>query len=353
MLHIRVHFILLLALAVQAEPLLGASFDCTRASSEVERVVCSDSRVSKLDEDYANQFRSAIANASDPESVRANGRAWLRVVRDACSSAECLVDAYSTRILELQASSHEQSPTGGWVAPSTSVDLTLDSAAERAADMGDESSRTEAGKRGRTQALVDASDAPTQHSGVTQRANPRGLAPIRASSLQVEIESAVWWGILISTLLLLGLAITNRVVVFHDLVDAAWGVGVVIATAAATYIWLRIQPDSEQSAPATLADYVGLGIFIAGALCCMAQTLHFAIRYNRSFAIGIFVGIFKVGASFALAVTSLGLLGRILDGRSSRSQVNIAAMLLALVGVLWFALINGERVVERRNSLVN
>jgi len=352
--HMVVRGILLLAFAAQIEPLCAASFDCTRASNEIERIVCSDSEIGKLDEDYANLFRSTLASAPDPDSLRADGRAWLRDVRDACSDATCLVDAYSARIAELQASRHEETTTGGWVAPSSSVDLTLDSEAAEGADSRNGASGTEARESGPTQAVGHATFTPTTShtTGVTQRTNPPELNPTRASALRVEIESAVLWGILISTLVLLGLAVTNRVVIFHDLVDAAWGVGMVMATAAATYLALRIQPDIEQGTSATVADYVGLGLFIAVALCCMAQTLHFAIKYNRSFAIGMFVGIFKVGAAFALALTSLGLLGRIFDSRSSRGQINSAAMLLALVGVLWFALINGERVVERRNSLV-
>jgi uncharacterized protein YecT (DUF1311 family) len=91
---------LLLAFALLASPVFGAGFDCAKATSRVEKQVCADPALSQLDEALANEYRSALADGDS--SLRASQLAWLKQRRDACKSAECLVQAYKDRIDELR-----------------------------------------------------------------------------------------------------------------------------------------------------------------------------------------------------------------------------------------------------------
>ena len=86
-------------LAFTASPMLyAASFDCSRAASRVELLICQNPKLSALDMDLAATFKVA----SKFEGVREGQAAWLKE-RDLCQSADCLIDAYEGRIDALKA----------------------------------------------------------------------------------------------------------------------------------------------------------------------------------------------------------------------------------------------------------
>lgn len=92
-----------LLLAVMLLPVstaLSASFDCQKASTRVERLICDDGVVGRLDSQLDAAYRIALAVAyptEKPDLVAAQ-KTWLKSVRDPCDSVECLVAAYSDRI---------------------------------------------------------------------------------------------------------------------------------------------------------------------------------------------------------------------------------------------------------------
>ena len=73
----------------------AASFDCTKARSQVEHLVCDTPALSQLDETLATTYRAALSN--DPAS-RQRQLTWLRETRDRCNDAPCLAAAYQTQI---------------------------------------------------------------------------------------------------------------------------------------------------------------------------------------------------------------------------------------------------------------
>lgn len=79
-----------------AGPASAASFDCKKASTAVEKGICSDTKASGLDEQLADTYRQLLRNSPDSglEATRNEQRAWLKV-RDACAQpaaqlASCL-----------------------------------------------------------------------------------------------------------------------------------------------------------------------------------------------------------------------------------------------------------------------
>jgi uncharacterized protein len=46
----------------------AASFDCAKAQSKVEKIICADAELSKLDEDLATAYWLAIRNHTNVES---------------------------------------------------------------------------------------------------------------------------------------------------------------------------------------------------------------------------------------------------------------------------------------------
>ncbi|WP_187673909.1 lysozyme inhibitor LprI family protein [Zestomonas carbonaria] len=80
----------------------AASFDCTKASTLVEKTICTDTQLSKADEQMARLYHKAIGfSAEGDNTIQSEQRRWLRAVRQECKSAknasQCLVDKYSSR----------------------------------------------------------------------------------------------------------------------------------------------------------------------------------------------------------------------------------------------------------------
>ncbi|HEY4250483.1 MAG TPA: lysozyme inhibitor LprI family protein [Roseomonas sp.] len=82
----------------------AASFDCLRASTAVERLICADPRLSQLDDDLALAYRQALARAGDGQSLRSEQREWLRR-RGACVDAACVAEAFTQRLALLRRAS--------------------------------------------------------------------------------------------------------------------------------------------------------------------------------------------------------------------------------------------------------
>jgi hypothetical protein len=81
------------------------SFDCGKATTEVEKTICADARLSKLDTDLAATYRDAMSNPADPtkkRDVRSAQAAWLKS-RNACTDKICIEVMYRTRIAMLAA----------------------------------------------------------------------------------------------------------------------------------------------------------------------------------------------------------------------------------------------------------
>ncbi len=84
--------------------LQAASFDCAKAIIPIEKLICSDEVVSKLDADLAGAYKEAAEKINDKDALKQQQRTWLKEKRNQCSDAGCLIKAYRARIGELTAS---------------------------------------------------------------------------------------------------------------------------------------------------------------------------------------------------------------------------------------------------------
>jgi len=78
----------------------AASFDCNKASSDVEKMICSDHKLSHLD-DYLSQNYKIAMGPDMPEGSKSKIREsqidWLNK-RNACTDAQCIDRMYSKQI---------------------------------------------------------------------------------------------------------------------------------------------------------------------------------------------------------------------------------------------------------------
>lgn len=86
---------LLLGSVVQA-----ASFDCGKASTKVECLICDNPELSKLDEVLAQAFKSVTQDEAHTKTIRNEQVRWIKH-RNYCESSICLKALYKARIQEL------------------------------------------------------------------------------------------------------------------------------------------------------------------------------------------------------------------------------------------------------------
>ena len=83
-------------------PAWAASFDCAKAVTQVEKMICRDAGLSKLDEDLARAYKNALVSATiDKTRVKNEQIIWLKYTRNGCSTIACLAEAYKARLAVL------------------------------------------------------------------------------------------------------------------------------------------------------------------------------------------------------------------------------------------------------------
>ena len=88
----------------------AASFDCGKASTPVEKTICSDERLSNLDSDLGRAYKAALQNSANPANLKAEQKNWV-AQRNRCTDMTCLASAYQARLVALNAP--QQASTSG------------------------------------------------------------------------------------------------------------------------------------------------------------------------------------------------------------------------------------------------
>lgn len=81
----------------QATATQAASFDCTKATSKIEKMICADAELSRLDEEMATQFHQAKKELHNTAWFADQQRLWLKH-RNACNDRSCLAASYRQRL---------------------------------------------------------------------------------------------------------------------------------------------------------------------------------------------------------------------------------------------------------------
>jgi uncharacterized protein len=84
----------------------AASFDCSKATSEVEKLICSDAELCKLDEALMTTYERVLSRTRKKEEMIQSQNQWLENERNECQDAQCIKKAYEIRIKELGLSSY-------------------------------------------------------------------------------------------------------------------------------------------------------------------------------------------------------------------------------------------------------
>lgn len=85
----------------------SASFDCNKATTWVEKTICTNNELSALDEAMAKKYREDVNHAANNEdsdiyknNVILDQKLWLTFQRNTCKDTECLIREYTEHIEE-------------------------------------------------------------------------------------------------------------------------------------------------------------------------------------------------------------------------------------------------------------
>jgi uncharacterized protein len=94
-------FILMITSTAYAES-TSPSFDCAKASSRSEKLICSDPKLSSADAElsklYKNELKDPGANTAYIKKAQLT---WLKEERDVCNDVPCMLQTYNERIIIL------------------------------------------------------------------------------------------------------------------------------------------------------------------------------------------------------------------------------------------------------------
>jgi uncharacterized protein len=78
-----------------------AAIDCSRAKTNADLMICSNSKLAAAQEEMAWSFRQALRRGVDQSLLRDSQRSWYHNERNGCNDAPCLLKAFEERSAEL------------------------------------------------------------------------------------------------------------------------------------------------------------------------------------------------------------------------------------------------------------
>lgn len=88
----------------------AASFNCQKAATSVEKMICGDAELSGLDSAMATSYKKVLASSPHPGTLVEQQKIWLQQ-RNLCAAVDCLRTSYTQRLSELGlASSNAPAP---------------------------------------------------------------------------------------------------------------------------------------------------------------------------------------------------------------------------------------------------
>lgn len=157
-----------LAASLMSAPVVhAASFDCARAGTTVEKLICTHPNLSKLDDELDVAYKHSLKREDVKQQVIESQRQWLRQERNACRTAECLEAAYAKRIKELAVSASfgiaflRPGGTDASSAPPSTAPAQVDRVRINGVDVALSSAPASAGRSQQETPAVSAPVAPT------------------------------------------------------------------------------------------------------------------------------------------------------------------------------------------------
>jgi hypothetical protein len=173
-------------------------------------------------------------------------------------------------------------------------------------------------------------------------------------NLTSEDWNLIWIILFGIFILIIILGMTNRVVIFEDISDFMWTMGIVLIP----LIWIMVlaiitpenTPDSYNIFWTTVEEKVVTVVFGLGTLGSVAMTYLNSIKSN-GIVLGLIIGTSRVIASVIILFMILGLINKFFEEDSPPGALIVVLIVTWVFGFVIKRLINGERVYDRRMAV--
>lgn len=91
----------LLGCLMLASPAQAASFDCAKAQTKVEHLICDNPEISTLDDEMAASYKAALQNQAQAEVTKQTQKMWMKE-RNGCAEENCVKRVYEERLSSLR-----------------------------------------------------------------------------------------------------------------------------------------------------------------------------------------------------------------------------------------------------------
>ena len=313
------------------------------------------------EESYQRDLNAAASQTSEPQQLILESAAILNDDLGQCRDPECIRLAYVNETHRLQAiersefdverlaASTENDPGDHHARP---LDAPIpQSIPEEEASRGQQPEQI----AGNAPTADDTSPPGTETRPSDQPgadAKPSGSDPnatdsgqTRETTILDQLGVLALWGVFGCVLLVLLLAATNQVVVFYDGLDVWWSFAPILSLA---FGYMIARSISSEGAGTSFLEILVLGVAVLLAIASMLINYHNAIRHNKSIFLGLIVGTLKIATATFTVISVAGQLSRLSDPNSTRRQRGDAMFVLAVIGFMWWVLVNGPRVYEKR-----
>lgn len=106
-------YVLIIATALLPAVSNATSFDCKKAALPVEKLICQNADLGRLDDNLTATFKATQKESGDADPLVNDQKQWLKNERNRCRDVTCLMAAYQQRIEALRK----------WNEPSTDTDI--------------------------------------------------------------------------------------------------------------------------------------------------------------------------------------------------------------------------------------
>ncbi|NHN76841.1 DUF1311 domain-containing protein [Azotobacter chroococcum] len=89
--------------SAEAAKAIRPSFDCLKASTAIEGMICGNAELADLDTRLADAYKWLLGVSDDPAVEKREQIAWIRNKRNACKTVDCLIQVYTDRADDLEA----------------------------------------------------------------------------------------------------------------------------------------------------------------------------------------------------------------------------------------------------------
>ncbi len=99
----KIAVLALFAVVTASQAKYAPSFDCAKASSDVERTICANEQLAVADASVAANYRQMLQyrTGKDAKVFKDEQRAWLKRRNQCGTDVACLSDAYEFRYSEM------------------------------------------------------------------------------------------------------------------------------------------------------------------------------------------------------------------------------------------------------------